>query len=223
MNCLECRELLQKRLDGEPIAGPALEEHLSRCQACREQHAGAMHLLEAVHAASNVKVPAGFADAVVAGVFRDRVQRRQRMQRRVFVTMALAASIVLVLLLTYYWLPRPESHQPQPKAPLAHREEKPAPQPKTPEDPKVEKKEPRNPVTALADRWVDNTRDHAKVVAVAASVDKLPPVELPVNPTVREASQDVSDGVRTVTRSARKAFDFFARELPMPEIGAEAN
>ena len=46
--------------------------------------------------------------------------------------------------------------------------------------------------------------------------------ELPmIDPSVREAGQEVSDGVRTVTRNARRAFDFFARELPMPEIGEQ--
>ena len=70
---------------------------------------------------------------------------------------------------------------------------------------------------------MDTTRDHAKVVLVAANLDameQLPAInELPaLDASVREAGQDVSEGVRTVTRNARRAFDFFARELPMPEI-----
>ena len=53
-----------------------------------------------------------------------------------------------------------------------------------------------------------------------SAVEALPPM---LDPGVREAGQEVSDGVRTVTQSARKAFDFFARELPMPELGEEKN
>ena len=36
MNCPECQELLQRRLDGEILANsPELERHLSECLACR--------------------------------------------------------------------------------------------------------------------------------------------------------------------------------------------
>ena len=100
-----------------------------------------------------------------------------------------------------------------------------SPQPKPPNEPKdLKKPEPRDPVTPPSSVWfnrlADATRDHAKVVLVAANLDameKLPAVDdLPMNSGMREAGQEVSDGVRTVTLSARKAIDFFARELPMP-------
>ena len=100
------------------------------------------------------------------------------------------------------------------------------PAPKAPIEAK--KQEPKSALAALTDRVADTTRDHAKVVLVAANLDtveRLPAVnDIPLlDPSVREAGQEVSDGVRTVTRSARRAFDFFARELPMPEIGEQKN
>jgi hypothetical protein len=61
-------------------------------------------------------------------------------------------------------------------------------------------------------------RDHAKVVLAAANFEGVE--KLPVSPQVREAGQEVTVGVEAVTRSTRKAFDFFARELPMPAVGA---
>jgi hypothetical protein len=80
----------------------------------------------------------------------------------------------------------------------------------------------------LTERWADATRDHAKVVLVATNLDaveNLPGVDNlgPMDPAVREASHEVTDGVLKVTRNARKAFDFFARELPMPELGEQKN
>ena len=225
MNCLECRELLQKRLDGEPVVAAALEQHMNQCAKCREQHAGALRLLEAMKALPNPKLAFGFTQALVAQVMQDRRQRLQKIRRRVFVTMALAASVLVMLMLAYYWLPPlSRNNEPQPKSPFVE-VPKEKPLPKEPKESK--KQEPRNALTALTDRWADTTRDHAKVVMVAANLDgmdRLPAVgALAVSPSVRDAGQEVSDGVQTVTRNARKAFDFLARELPMPEIGEPKN
>jgi predicted anti-sigma-YlaC factor YlaD len=35
MNCPECQDLLQRKLDGETVGGEALEFHLSQCATCR--------------------------------------------------------------------------------------------------------------------------------------------------------------------------------------------
>jgi hypothetical protein len=220
MNCLECRDLLQKRLDGAPVAADALDAHLLQCAACREQHAGATRLLEALKKTPEPRLPVNFAQTMAAQVMDDRRHRQQRMRRRVYVTMALAASVVIVLMFAYAWLPRPDRVEPKP--PIVRvdpKKETPNPEVKETKQP-----EPRHALTALTGRVADTTRDHAKVVLAAANLegmDKLPAVELPMNPGMREAGQEVTDGVRTVTRSARKAFDFFARELPMPDVGAQ--
>jgi hypothetical protein len=229
MNCLECRELLQKSMDGETICAPALEPHLSQCATCREQHAAALRLLAATKHLAQPEPAANFARSMVALVMQDRRQRQQKMRRRVFVTTALAASVLLMLMLAYYWLPPTGRDEPAPKPPIAQQPPKQeTPRPELPDDPKDHKtQEPRNAVTAWTNRLADTTRDHAKVVLVAADLDgmdKLRAVnDLPMNPGMGEAGQEVSDGVRTVTRNARKALDFFARELPMPEIEEQKN
>jgi predicted anti-sigma-YlaC factor YlaD len=227
MNCLECQELLQKRLDGDRSAGPeALDRHLSECAVCRELHAGAACLLEGLKRMPQPKLAPGFAQTLAAQVIRDRRQRREKMRRRVFLTVALAASVLLTLLLAYQWMPRTVPQQKQDIA--KEQREKQLPPKVEPEVKHAGKHEPRTTLTALTERWADTTRDHAQVVLVGTNldgVDKLPAVnELPmIDPSVREAGQEVSDGVRTVTRNARKAFDFFARELPMPDVGEQKN
>ena len=221
MNCRECQELLQRRLDGERLpALETLEQHLTQCAACRSQHAAALRLLDGLPRLPKAQLAPNFAQAMTADVLFDRRNRQQKMRRRVAMTMSLAASVMLMLVAAYYWVPR---EQPIPREPLAKEPSKKDP------TPAIEKKKaPRHALTGLTERWADATRDHAKVVLVAANldgVDQLPAVnDLPVlDPGLREAGQEMTDGVRAVTRNARKAFDFFARELPMPEMGELKN
>lgn len=225
MNCLESQELLHKRLDGDASAGTeALERHLSECPACRDLHASAGRLLEGLRRLPALHPPAGLARDLAAQVIHDRIKRRQKMRRRVLVTMALAASVLLILLTAYQWLPR---SQPNPQhAPPELAKKAPAFKELPPLTKQADDARPRGAFTALTERWADTTRDHAQVVLVGTSLDAVEklPDELPmIDPGVREAGQEVSDGVRTVTRNARKAFDFFARELPMPDIGEQRN
>lgn len=214
MNCLECQDLVQQRLDGKPIAAPdALEHHLEHCTDCRDQHAAALRLLEGIQQLPKFTLPTTFAQDIAAQVMQDRRQRRARTQRRIYVTLALAASVLLVLFAAYWRMPRTQLDKP--KEEIARKNEKPAPI--VPPEPR--KDETKNAFASLTERLADTTRDHAKVVLVAADLDraKLPLDDIPmIEPGVREATQEVGDGVRTVTRNARKAFDFFARELPMP-------
>ena len=111
MNCLECQELLQRRLDGERVSAPDLEAHLSGCSACRRRHAAAGLLLSGLKGLPHVEPPGDLADEIVAAVLRDRVQRRIKMRRRVWQTAALAASIFLMAWAGDLWLPnhRPEN------------------------------------------------------------------------------------------------------------------
>ena len=227
MNCLECLEQLQERLDGRATPdAPDVEAHLSHCANCREQHQAAQRLLEGLKEMPRPTVRLGFAQELAATVINERRQRRDKMRRRVFVTMALAASILLILFMAFYWLP----HTNESKSVAKDGPKKDLPAPRKEKTPDVEEKkqEPSSPLTPLMDRWADATRKHAKVVLVATNLDaveNLPAVDNlgPMDPGVREASQEVSDGVRTVTRNARKAFDFFARELPMPDLGEHKN
>ena len=216
MNCLECQELLQKRLDGEALAPEVLDQHLSEGAACREQHAGVVRLLQGLNGMPKPMLAPGFAKSMAAQVMRDRRHRQEKVRRRVVLTLALAASVLLMLGAAYYWLPRPNVDDLK----VVDNKKPVDPPSKDPVEPKENRKpESRHALSALTDSLAVKTREHAQVVLVAANLDgmnKLQAVaELPANPEV----QEVSDGVRTVTRNARKAFDFFVRELPMPEVG----
>lgn len=229
MNCLECEELLQERLDSDQgVESEALDQHLRECPRCRELHAGATLLLEGLRDLPRPQPAPGLARNLTESIVRDRQHRRAKWRRRVTLTLALAASIMLVAVVAYSWLPRTSQNGPG-NPPIAKTPNVPLkPQPENIPVVPGKKEEPRNPLSPLVDRWVDTTREHARVVLVAANLDaieKLPAVDnlAPIDPGVREASQEVTEGVRTVTRSARKAFDFFARELPMPETGDSKN
>jgi hypothetical protein len=221
MNCPECQELLQRRLDGERIAtSESLDRHLSECAACREQHTAALRLLDGIKHLPQAKAPTGFANSIVAAVMQDRRQRQDKMRRRIVVTMALAASVLLMLAAGYYWLPRPTDQAHASKQEMVeNKPPQPVPTPKGPVVPKkIDGPEPQHALSALQDRLANTTRDHAKVVLAAANLDgmEMPTVnDEPADPSV----QEISDGMRSVTRTARKAFDFFARELPMPNVG----
>jgi hypothetical protein len=218
MKCLECQELLQRRLDGESIASAALEQHLLECASCREQHLAVARLLEGLKELPSPQTPAGLPHSLTATILRDRRQRRDKLRRQVFLTAALAASVMLVLFLAYYWMPRPDGAGKNIAKEQPKHQDPPRPTP----IPEQRDETPKNNIVGLPERWVETTRDHAKVLQVAMNLDnvqKLPVENLPLDP-VREAGQEVSDGVRTVTRNARKAFDFFAREIPMPDMGA---
>ena len=81
MNCLECQELLQRRLDGElPADSAALEQHLRVCPTCREQHQSAQVLLDGLRAAVPPMPPEYLAPRIVAAVVQD--QKRQLHFRR---------------------------------------------------------------------------------------------------------------------------------------------
>ena len=66
------------------------------------------------------------------------------------------------------------------------------------------------------------TREHAQVLLAAANpLEQLPAGTLPdLDPAAEsllQAGKDVTESVQTVTHSARRAFDYFAREIPMWE------
>ena len=220
MNCLECQDLLQRRLDGEPVpAGPAFDDHLAGCPSCREQHAAALGLLDALQARRKVTPPADLAQRIVAHVVRDREVRRRRMRLRLVYTAALAASVLLLLGIGYLWTPTP-GPAPQPSQIASPKDE-----PKKPA--LVEAKEPPRAVASLTERLADTTRDQMLVVLTAANpLDAVPLKPLstdlePLDPaaqSLRQAGQGVTEGVQTVTRAGRQAFSYFVRELPMLDV-----
>jgi hypothetical protein len=237
MNCLECQDILQRRLDGGPTASdPALDQHLAQCAPCRERHAAARRLLDGLQAFPHPTLPAAFAARVVAAVLRDRARRRARVRRSLYVTAALAASILFMLLIAYL---RPPGHgdgktDPGPMADGVPKQII-VPPPvgdhkKVPEKKDERKATKADTFAALTGRLADKTLDQAKALwTVANPVEGLPVGDLPnvkeLEPAaepLRQAKQDATESLSAVTHSARRAFDYFARELPMPDLSLSA-
>ncbi len=221
MNCLECQELLQTKLDGAAFASSSeFDAHLVGCMKCRELHAGAQRLVDVLKKQPAPKLPTDFAKRTVALVASDRRERRQKVRSRLFITMALAASVIVMVLFAYTMLPRSPIPTPKNNDGLAKQDTsktKEAPKRDTPPKSDAVPRERPSMIAGLPDHWVDTTRNHAKVVLAAASIDGVE--NLPIDPMATEAAQEMSDGVRTVTHNTRKAFDFFAREFSMPDLG----
>ena len=175
MNCLECQDVLQKRLDGERVpVNDALDRHLSECPVCRDLHGGAARLLEGLKQIPQPQLAPDFARSLATQVIQDRRERRAKGSRRVFVTIALAASVVLILLLAYHWVPRQQHNEKHPGGDIAQVQEAPPPSPPLPPKQVPEPKPaPRNALTSLTDRIADTTGLQTLLVAARASGSAL--------------------------------------------------
>ena len=330
MNCHDCEELLQRRLDdarrGVRYSEPSgsvpgaleLDRHLAECQACRRTHAAAGLLLEGLESLPDVSPPIDFAWQTTAAVLRDRMRRRQKMHRRVLVTAALAASILLMAWLGNAWLPQPKQEVqkanianrglPSPSSPhpadnairpgngndgpQANPDKSPSVEARSPDRvPELDKTPAQSPslafrvggehfagllefagrlsgsvarsgdrvstevatflgsladklkpaepirplvdevcltVLSFRDRLTGQTKDQA-LVLIAGATGEVPdleaqmrhlvarPLEEPLDPTtesLRQAGHEVSQGFETVAGNARRAFDYFVKELP---------
>ena len=191
MNCHDCEELLQRRLDdarrgvrySEPRgSGPIsvdLDRHLAECQACRHTHAAAGLLLETIESMSTIAAPLDFAWKTTAAVLRDRIRRRQKMRERVLITAGLAASILLMAWIGNVLLPERNRHGQESVPQLANHGQETVPQPKEPETvPQQKEPKPEEPIPPLADdvrlamlsfkdRLPDPTKGHAFVLIAA--------------------------------------------------------
>jgi hypothetical protein len=235
MNCLECQDMLQRRLDGGPSEPDAmLDQHLAQCALCRARHAAARRLLDGLKHTPQPEAPGGLATRVVARVLRERERRRLRLRRSLYVTAALAASILIMLLIAYSQ--RPTGDGKPEHGPMVENTPKKDGVPPAPVPPAVPKKdrEPRDDkahsFAALTGRLADKTLDQAKVLwTVANPVDGVQVGELPnvkeLDPaaqSLRQAKQEMSESLDAVGHSARRAIDYFARELPMLDVSAPA-
>jgi hypothetical protein len=223
MNCLECQDLLQRRLDGLPIPDrTALERHLAACPECRERHAAVALLEEGLRALPQPQAPADLAGRTVALVLQDRARR---LRRRVWVGVALAASLLLAVGAYWWFIPSPAGERPIVKGPV----------PEKVQGPKVAKSAPslrrdldevRDALEALTGRFGVQVREETRVLRDSASgfqfvsldaVPNMAPLAQPLGSTaegLRESGKGVSAGMRTVSNSARRALSYFLRKTP---------
>lgn len=230
MNCLDCRNELQRLLDGlEPARPGPLQEHLAACIACRESHRAARRLLEGLRGRSQPVPPADFAEKVVRRVLSEKQRFREKTRRRLYLTAALAASILVLVFAGEFWPPsKTEDPIPDPgPGPVAKKEI----EPEVPMPPLGETvAEAGQAMNDLTERLASTAKDHAQRLLAAANpmevaaVAKLPgPIEPPLEPAVeslRQAGQGVADGLQPLTRSAQRAFAFLVREVPTFDLNA---
>jgi hypothetical protein len=209
MNCLECRDWLQRRLDDEPLPGlPALDVHLANCAECRQQHQAAQALLEGLRGLVKPRANADLVSKIVTRVLADRRARHEKFRRRVWTTVALAACLMLMALAGYLLSP------PKTKNPLAIKQREPQP----PAGPSLSEsvEQARLAFSSLTERIAEQGKEQARLLLSAA---KLPgPMGLPEQSldtqSWRQTGQGASEGIQTVAQSARRAVDYFFRELP---------
>lgn len=222
MNCPECLDFLQRRLDGSDDAVPAaLEGHLAGCAECQAWFAAAQRLQEGQRCQAAPIVPAYLTDAIVRAIALH--QRRRRLLRRWLGGAAIAAGVCIALLIGYRG-GNPPSLEPGPQARqslststeriLAMSE---APSLRRSVD------EARSAVAALTDELRSSTRRLLGSASTPLQSDSLAPfptvaaLEEPLEPaarSLRDSGRGVSVSLATVTGSARRAVDYFFHELP---------
>ncbi len=221
MNCHECEERLQRRLDtarrgvrsSEPRGSdPDLERHLAECQACRQTHAAAGVLLEGLESLPAVAPPLDFAWQTTAAVLRDRMRRRQKMRRRVLLTTVLAASILLMAWASNIWRPERRQKQDVPRddianhghvSPIGPRPHDNAPKDHDPPqaDEPIRVAEIRLAMASLTDRLAEQTRDQARVL-IAVAPHEVPDLEAKVRSL---AARPLEEPLDPAAQSLRQA------------------
>jgi predicted anti-sigma-YlaC factor YlaD len=220
MDCLEYRELLQRKLDGEAIVRtPALERHLGECRACRELDTAGGLLLEGLKSLSVPNPPADFSVHMTALVVKDRQARRRRVRARLLITTALAACVLLMVLAGNFLSSRTGNEKIQPEQ-LAGEDKG--------RNLDHSMAAARAAIVSLSERWADQAKTQGKVIASAANALALPgmpqvpeqadPLNLePAAQSLKAAGQEVAMTFEPVTKTARRAFAYFVSELPALE------
>src|SRR5262245_44196668 len=224
MNCHEFQDWLQKLLDdGANYCPPEAAAHVAECAPCRELHSAARQLMNGLTALPRPQAAPLLTQSIVAGVLEERRLRLRRVRQRVAVTFGLAAAILLLMLVG--WL---NQAPPIDKHKFA---EPPRPAP-APAVPKFAERadEARGAVAQLTERVADETKQQAKLLMTVANSFDLPPMgslpglnelDVPLDPaaqSLRNATETVASGIEPITNSARRAFTFFVREMPVFDI-----
>jgi hypothetical protein len=216
MNCLECRELIQRMMDGDfsPEDQSALAAHATSCHDCRELQAAARRLLEGLRLATRPEPPPGLDQRICKAALLQ--SQRQFRTRRVAWAAAMAAGILAVLSLGYFW--KFSLGKPQPSA-LAIRPDPPEmPKPAPSLNHSVE--EAGKAVVALTRRAADETVDQTRMLLPqvlpempATGIPEIEPLLEQPSKSLREIQSGMTTALEPVTSSARRAMDLFLREL----------
>jgi len=112
MECSDFARRLEDLLDGRlhALGRKSIEEHLARCPDCRQRHAHAVAVLEAVRKLSPPALHPGFIDEALSRATRP-ASGAARPKWRPMLGMALAASLVLGVALGVFFATRPDPVQ----------------------------------------------------------------------------------------------------------------
>ncbi len=220
MNCPQCHDRLQQRLDGVP-PGDDHDGHLAACPECRDWHAAAGRLEEGLRLITPPAPPSGLTNRVVASVLADHRRRRSAWRRAARTAVALAAGLLVVVLVGDH-LGRVHSPAPLPPVP-------PGPAPSRSEQAasgslRDSVAEASDAVVSLGKRTADEAVGHGKLLLGAVAVPPPPEVTMPPSPiepparSLATATQAIGVGLEPVTDSARRAFGLLLRDMaPMDQ------
>jgi hypothetical protein len=233
MNCPDCHEWLQRRLDGEMLEMPGVEEHMAGCLSCRQQYQAVRFLFEGLQNLKRPVPPEDLTQRILTSVLADRRARRRRMRLRLTTTFALAASLLVAALAGYLWLPPTKGDPDKEVARNTKPLEKNPPIARAADAPSLTQsvEQAGSAVMSFTERLADKGKQQAKVWWTAAPLDvaqALPDVkklEQPLDPaaqSLRQTGQGMSESLQTVAQSARRAVAYFFRELPPLETPSKS-
>lgn len=212
MNCLECEELLQSFLDGEPVLA-AMEGHLHECSHCRELFAAARALQFGLSHKQQALASPNLTPLITRSVLRDRARRR------VQPALALGA-VAAVLVCVLIWGSSPQRNHELVSSPAAD-----------PSTVALSAAEPslggnvEQAGLALADltrRTAVETLEPSRVLlpelALAAPQDdgqSLAAISEESQKALDGVREGVAQGIEPLTSSARRAITLLRRDVPL--------
>lgn len=215
MNCPECHERLQERLDGGARGeDTALAHHLAKCRTCRELAAAADHLAEGLRHLPTPVAPVDLNARIVTKILVQR--RRLRLGRALTVAAAhlLAASIgyfvIHAVRAPHVAIVEPPPMQPAPSL-------------------QVQVREAGSAMVALTRRTAAETLGQSPLLWQDLFPFPLPSTDPPIlqealDPparSLRQAGQSVTAALEPVTSSAQRAVSLFLRDTTPDGLGSK--
>jgi anti-sigma factor RsiW len=215
VNCDACQQQLQLTLEGvEPSDTAVFDQHLRDCTNCRTYYDAARRLRAGLSLLRPPAPPPELTRRLVAAVQQDRLLRYRRARRKLFVALAVAASIVVVVGIRLW----PGGGKPSPNPP-EHVENRPDPEPRIPEDrtatPRKSVESAVEVVASLTTRTTRHTVEETKKLIPLVG-PQLPAFAWePTFPTVNlsGSGQGVRKGFEPVAMHARQAASLLRRDL----------
>jgi hypothetical protein len=218
MKCRECREQLQNALDsGQLVVSSEWGEHLHSCEPCRREVSAARVLLGGLASLSKPQTSRLLSASITAAIGADRQARRRRATYRLYATATLAASLLLLLgmgSLATLW-----------KTPIAS-VAKPRDTKQADADLTQSADDAQKAVASLTRSVAANTKSRLNVflpdpASLEVSLPALTGFDEPLDPaaqSLKQAGLSVAHSFEPIAHTTARAFDFFAREMPVLEF-----